>query len=92
MSRSIRLPNQPELVSKVRSDPFTVDDHFKAYLQFQPSTGGSIPVTIQRIDWSWTCGAAENGGIWTWSLSTNGPAWNNDDSFPVWPQVYHNQE
>jgi hypothetical protein len=67
----------------------SVNDKFQAYLQFQPSAG--IPVTIQRIDWGWTCNATECSGIWTWNLSTNGPTWNNDDSFPVWPDVYHNK-
>jgi hypothetical protein len=66
----------------------TLTDTFETYLQFQPD--GGIPVTIGRIDWGWSCWAIENNGIWTWATPTSGPTpdW-NDDSFPVWTQVYH---
>jgi hypothetical protein len=66
-------------------------DTFETYLQFQPDSAGSIPVTIGRIDWMWSCQATENGGIWTWQLSTSGPTpdWTNV-SFPYWWSTYHN--
>ena len=69
----------------------SISDQFKTYLQFQPATSGSIPVTIGRVDWGWSCNATENNGIWTWNISTSGPTpdW-SDDSFPVWPYVYYN--
>ena len=70
-------------------DSIFVDDHFETYLQFQPD--GGIPVTIDRIDWGWSGNAIESNHSWSWSFPTSGPTENrNDDSFPVWSQIYHN--
>lgn len=68
-----------------------LSDQFQTYLQFQPATSGSIAVTICRIDWGWLCNATESNGIWTWNMVPIGPTcdW-DDDSFPLWPDVYHN--
>jgi hypothetical protein len=67
----------------------SITNLFRTYLQFQPT--GGIPVTIGRIDWGWSCIATESNGIWSWTLTTNQPVPNwNDSTFPLWTNVFHN--
>jgi hypothetical protein len=64
---------------------------FKTYLRFQPD--GGIPITLERAEWTEYGRADSNGG--TWSLTTHyvdGPHFYDDDSFPVWLQVFINNE
>jgi hypothetical protein len=69
-----------------------ITDHFKTYLQFQPDSAGSIPVTIGRIDWGWSCSALKTNGVWSWTPHKDNPTphW-EDDSFPQWTNVYNGQ-
>ena len=74
----------PTLKSRIRSADF------KTYLRFQPD--GGIPITLERTEWSVYGRTDFNGG--TWHLTTHyvdGPHFHDDDSFPVWPQVFYNQ-
>ncbi len=62
---------------------------FKTYLRFQPD--GGIPITLERTEWTEYGRTDLSGG--TWSLTTHnvvGPQFYNDDSFPVWLQVFTN--
>jgi hypothetical protein len=66
-------------------------DSFKVYLQFEPTGGNSIPITLGRIDWGWEGLAQYTSGAW--SLTINNPSgptpdW-TDDSFPSWTTVRH---
>ena len=64
---------------------------FKAYLCFQPTSAGSIPITLERVEWSEHGRADLTSGIWTLTTShIIGPSFSNDDSFPFWEQVFHN--
>ena len=66
-------------------------DAYKTYLQFCPD--GGIPVTIASLTWGWTGTASETGGIWSGSATPQGPTPNmNDNSFPLWTNIYHNGE
>ena len=64
------------------------------YVRFTPQGDGSIPITLGRVDWSWAATAIVTAPL-TWAVSSdgvNGPARNNDDSFPVWSNVYPSSE
>jgi hypothetical protein len=67
-------------------------DTFKTYLRFQPI--GGIPITIGRVDWGWhgRTDGSYSTSIWTLTThSVTGPTlYAGDDSFPVWPETYHN--
>jgi hypothetical protein len=63
----------------------------KVYMLFQPTTPGSIPVTLQTTTWSVTAGAKPLNGIWTLTSGSGvtAPQFNpGDDTFPTWTQVY----
>lgn len=63
----------------------------KTYLCFQPTSAGSIPITLERVEWSEHGRADLISGIWTLTTSyITGPSFSNDDSFPYWEQIYHN--
>ena len=64
---------------------------FKTYLCFQPTSAGSIPITLERVEWSEHGRADLTSGIWTLTTSyIIGPTFSNDDSFPFWEQVFIN--
>jgi hypothetical protein len=64
---------------------------FKTYLCFQPTSAGSIPITLERVEWSEHGRADLTSGIWTLTTSyITGPSFSNDDAFPFWEQVFHN--
>lgn len=62
---------------------------FKTYLCFQPN--GGIPVTLESTVWSEHGRADLINGVWTLTTGyVTGPSFSDDDTFPVWPQVFHN--
>jgi hypothetical protein len=64
---------------------------FKTYLCFQPSTANSIPITLERAEWSEHGRADLISGVWTLTTSyIIGPNFYSDDSFPFWTQVFLN--
>ena len=66
---------------------------FNNYLCFQPTSAGSIPITLERVEWLMNGRTDLVGTNWTLT-STNmaGPYFNSDDSFPYWPHTFHNSE
>jgi hypothetical protein len=63
--------------------------HCRDYIRFTPSGSGSIPVTIERVDWSWNS-VAEQDTTLTWHVTgdaVTGPDEITDDSFPEWESV-----
>lgn len=65
---------------------------FKTYLCFQPTSAGSIPITLECVTWSEHGRADLIGGVWTLTTSKiTGPSFfPDDDSFPFWEQVFNN--
>jgi hypothetical protein len=66
------------------------EDDFNQYLQFQPDSENSIPVTIGIFTWGWH-GKATKGanGVWGLDISTDyGPTLNGSDGFPEWERTY----
>ena len=63
----------------------------KTYLCFQPTSTGSIPITLERVTWSEHGRADLINGIWTLTTSyITGPSFSEDDAFPFWEQVFIN--
>jgi hypothetical protein len=64
---------------------------FKTYLCFQPTTPNSIPITLERGEWSEHGRADSVNGVWSLTYSYMvGPSFYNDDSFPIWKLIYYN--
>jgi hypothetical protein len=65
--------------------------NLKTYLCFQPKSANSIPITLERVEWSEHGRADLTSGIWTPTTSyITGPSFFDDDSFPFWEQIFHN--
>jgi hypothetical protein len=83
----------PDLEDTLHSFADTPDS-FQTYLLFQPS--GGIAVTIGLISWGWHGRTDGSYSTSTWTLTPTanpitGPTVDyNNDSFPVWTDVYHN--
>jgi len=69
----------------------TYHGNWKSYVMFLPQGAGSIPITLERIDWSWTSFTSQNLDL-TWSDpdpdSVADPRRHSDDTFPEWDKVY----
>jgi len=64
---------------------------FKSYLCFQPTSAGSIPITLERVEWGEHGRTDLTSGIWIMTTSNiTGPSFSDDDSFPFWEQVFSN--
>ncbi len=76
-------PGQPLL--------FEIGDYtgnWKDYVSFTPN--GGIPVTLGRIDWNWAATCANPDPLIGWYITSDGvdgPAFYDDDSFPLWTNV-----
>ena len=65
---------------------------FKNYLCFQPKSANSIPITLELTIWNEHGRADLINGAWTLTATNiSGPNFNDDDSFPFWPHVFHNR-
>jgi len=64
---------------------------FNNYLCFQPTSAGSIPVALERVEWLMNGRTDLVNTNWTLT-STNmaGPYFNNDNSFPQWSNIFQN--
>jgi len=78
----------PETVGGLSS--VWVDYTLKAYLRFTPSGAGSIPITLVRVDWSWSAGATKQNGIWSINSYCPAPTFSSDSTFPYWTHIYSN--
>jgi hypothetical protein len=90
--RSVYLPDAPLLGEPTLGfySSAEAQDDFHDYVQFQPDGGGSIAITIGRVDWGWHGKATTSSGVWSLVTSTNycNSPDSSDDSFPVWPYTY----
>jgi len=59
------------------------------YIRFTPSGSDSIPITLERVDWTWNSVAEQDISL-TWHITgdaVTGPDEVGDDSFPEWQNV-----
>ena len=70
------------------------DGRWKSYVRFTPNGSDSIPITLGRIDWSWSSWAEQSAPYLDqdWAVDptldvVDGPTLHSDDSFPEWIRV-----